>query len=124
MRQKQIKFLEAMLEEYNIKRAAEKAKISRDTAYKYLKDPEFSKELQARHNDMISETVLFLQSKLHLCNAELVKIIEDDSTNAKTRINAIKTLYSACKGLTDTAVVMERMNRIEAALEERDEEWQ
>lgn len=124
MRQKQIKFLEAMLEECNVKRAAEKAKISRNTAYKYLNDPEFTKELQARQNDLVGETVAFLQSKLHLCNTELVKIVEDHDINAQVRINAIKTLYSACKELTDTAVIMERMKNIEVALEEREEEWQ
>ena len=53
-----------MLEESTITKAAEKAGISRDTAYKYLKNENFQAELNKRRTECISDTVRVLQSNL------------------------------------------------------------
>ena len=125
MTQKQIAFLQAMLEESTVLKASERAGISRSTAYKYLADENFTKELNKRRNEAITDTVRYLQGKLGLCSEELIKIIEDELSAPQVKINAINAVFANCKALTDTGEVLERMQRIEEMMEARDnEEWQ
>ena len=105
MTQKQIAFLQAMLEESTVLKASERAGISRSTAYKYLADEEFSKELNKRRNEAITDTVRYLQGKLGLCSEELIKIIEDEFSAPQVKINAINAVFTNCKALTDTGEV-------------------
>ena len=116
--QKQIRFLKSMLEESSILKAAEKAEISRNTAYKYLEDREFVAELNKRRNECISDTVRFLQGKLALCGETLVKIIENPKTSEQVKINAINAIFTNCKFLTETADVLDRLQQVEETLNE------
>lgn len=119
MTQKQIAFLQAMLEESTVAKASERAGISRSTAYKYLSNAEFTKELNKRRNETVSDTVRYLQGKLAFCSEELVKIVENKKTAPQVKINAINTIFTNCKALIDTSEALERMQRIEEMLESR-----
>ena len=101
-----------MLEESTITKAAQKAQISRDTAYKYLKDSDFQKALSERRTEMIDSTIRFLQGKLNLCNETLISIIEDATTAPQVKINAINTIYATCKSMTETAELLAMSPRI------------
>lgn len=120
MKAKQENFITALMTESTTKAAYEKAGISKFTAYKYLRDPEFRAELDKRRIECIDNTVRYLQGKLDLCNKSLVGIIEDDSIAPQIRINAINTLYATCKGFTDTADIIARLNDLEQAEAERE----
>ena len=109
---KKLKFLQAMLEESTISKAAKKAGIARDTAYKYLKDPEFQAELSERKAETIDATIRFLQSKLNLCNETLISIIEDTAVAPQVKINAINTVYATCKNMTETAELLSMTPKI------------
>lgn len=111
MTTKQTAFLKAMLEESTIKKAAEKAGISRDTAYKYLKNENFQAELNKRRSECVTDTVRFLQSKLSLCSETLVSIVENPETGAQIKINAINAIFANCKALLETTeIAMMGMN--------------
>lgn len=103
MTQKQSAFLKSMLEESTISKAAECAQISRETAYKYLKDPIFKAELDKRRSDCLNDTVRFLQSKLTMCSEQLVRIIENEDTADQVKINAINTLFANFKSMFEAA---------------------
>ena len=117
MKAKETAFLKAMLEESTITKAIQKANISRETAYKYLKNPTFQAELNKRRSECINDTVRYLQGKLSLCNETLVKIIEDPNTSDQIKINAINAIYTNCKSMTETAEIITRLASIEEALE-------
>lgn len=121
MTQKQTAFLKAMLEESTISKAADAAKISRETAYKYLKDPTFKAELDKRRSECLNDTVRFLQSKLILCSEQLVKIIENEDTADQVKINAINTVFTNFKSMSETAEVITRLEQIERLMEAGDE---
>lgn len=106
MKGKKLKFLQALLEESTITKAAEKAGISRPTGYRYLEDEEFQAELAKRKTECIDQTIVFLQGKLALCNETLIHIIENPETDSSTKIKAVNSVYSACKAMTDTAEIM------------------
>lgn len=114
---KQTKFLKAMLEESTISKAAEKAQITRYTAYKYLKDREFQSELNRRRGECINDTVRYLQGKLSLCNETLVSIIENPETSDQIKINAINAIYANCKAMTETAEIITRLEQVEELIE-------
>ncbi len=106
MNGKKIKFLQALLSESTVTKAAEKAGISRSTAHKYLNDEEFQCELAQRKSECIDDTIRYLQGKLALCGEVLVSIIEDPDAADQVKINAINTIYSNCKSMTETAEVI------------------
>ena len=114
---KQTAFLKAMLEESTIKKAAEKAGISRDTAYKYLKNENFQAELNKRRSECVTDTVRFLQSKLSLCSETLVNIVENPKTGAQIKINAINAIFANCKALLETTEILQKMAELEAEQE-------
>ena len=120
MNQKQSVFLKAMLEESTISKAAKAAKISRETAYKYLKDPEFKAELDKRRSECLNDTVRFLQGKLTVCSEQLVRIIENEDTADQVKINAINTVFSNFKTMSETAEIIARLEEIERLMETGD----
>ena len=118
MTAKKTAFLKAMLEESTITKAAQKAGIARDTAYRYLKDPDFTQELTKKRSECINDAVRFLQGKLTFCSETLVQIIENPRTADQVKINAINAIFMNCKALTETAEILDRLQQIEANLQE------
>lgn len=113
---KQTAFLQAMLEQPTLTKAAAKAGITRKTAYNYMKQPAFLEELDKRRTECISDTVRYMQGKLSLCSETLVSIIENPGTGQQIKINAIQTLLNACKQFTETAEVIARLQNVEDLL--------
>lgn len=117
---KQAKFLKSMLEESTISKAAEKAGITRKTAYNYLKNKDFKKELNRRRGELVNDAVRYLQGKLSLCNETLVSMIENPDTSNQIKINAINAIYTNCKSMTETAEIITRLEQVEEIIESRE----
>lgn len=113
MNNRKNKFLVALLEESSITKAAEKAGISRPTAYKFLKDPDFQEELSERKTETIDGCIRYLQGKLALCNETLISIIEDPTTAPQVKINAINSVFATVKAMTETAELLEMSEKVE-----------
>ena len=106
MNGRKLRFLTALLEESTVSKAAEKANISRQTAYNYLQDEEFQGELSKRKSEVVDQTIRYLQGKLSLCSETLVRIIEKPEASDQVKTNAINPIYANCKAMTDTAEIM------------------
>jgi len=117
---KQVAFLQAMLEQSTVTKAAAEAGITRATAYKYLKDPEFKAELTRRRGECIDDTVRYLQSKLAFCSETLVRIIKKPDVSEQVKINAINSVFTNCKALTETAEIIDRLQQIEDTMKGAD----
>ena len=113
MNNRKNKFLVALLEESSITKAAEKAGISRPTAYKFLKEPDFQAELSERKSETIDGCIRYLQGKLALCNETLISIIEDPTTAPQVKINAINSVFATVKAMTETAELLEMSEKVE-----------
>ena len=113
MNNRKNKFLVALLEESSITKAAEKAGISRPTAYKFLKDPDFQAELSERKSETIDGCIRYLQGKLALCNETLISIIEDPTTAPQVKINAINSVFATVKSMSETAELLEMSEKVE-----------
>lgn len=106
-------FLIAMLEATTTKQAWEMAGISRTTAYQYLGDKSFKKELQERRNEILSHAVQYLQVNLGKCSAILMDIVEDAKTPASVKVQAINAVFSNYKNMTETIELRERIEKLE-----------
>ena len=121
MNQKQTVFLQALLTESTITKAAAKAGLARSTAYRYLKDDEFRAELLKKQDECISSTVRYLQGKLAMCSERLADIAADPETPAQVAINACNAIFTSCRTMTETEEIVNRLQHIEEAMKEN--EW-
>ena len=117
---RQALFLKSMLEESTISKAAEKTGITRKTAYNYLKNKDFKRELNRKRGELVNDAVRYLQGKLSLCNETLVSMIENPDTSNQIKINAINAIYTNCKSMTETAEIITRLEQVEEIIESRE----
>ena len=106
-------FMIALLEAGTTKEAYEKAGLAPRTAYNYLKDETFKKELQARRNEVLRDSIHHLQANLGTCTSVLMEIIEDAKTPASVKVQAINSVFSNYKNLTETFELRERIEKLE-----------
>ena len=114
-------FINAYVETSNISEASKKAKISRNTAYTYLKDECVKKSILQHKNELLQNTSLYLQKNIFSCSQELMKIILSDETPASVKIQAINSVFNNCKNLTEITDIETRLSDIEARLNYKDE---
>ena len=120
MTQKQTAFLQAMLKESTVSKAAEAAGISRETAYRYLKDADFVAELNKLRTECLNDTVRFLQGKLTLCSEQLIRIIESEDAADQVKINAINMVFANFRTMFETAEITARLEQIEQYMRSED----
>lgn len=113
---KQEKFINAYIETSNVTEASKKAKISRNTAYTYLKDDNVKAIILQRKSELLQSTNLYLQNNIYTCSEELMKIIKADDTPASVKIQAINSVFNNCKNLTEITDIETRLAEIEAQL--------
>ena len=106
-------FLIALLEAGTTKEAYQKAGLPARTAYNYLKDETFKKELQARRNEVLSDSIHHLQANLATCTRVLMEIVTDAGTPAAVKVQAINSVFSNYKNLSETIELRERIEKLE-----------
>ena len=114
MNQKQTAFLQALLTEPTIIKAAERAGISRATAYKYMHDEEFKASLEKQKQEVLDSVTTYLQGQLTTCSEELMGIAKDRSNSPQVRINAIAIVFQNARSFIEQESIIKRI----AALEE------
>lgn len=119
---KQNKFIDTYLTSKNMTDTCKKLKISRNTAYNYLKEEKIKEEITKRRTELMSDTTLYLQGNLQECSKTLMDIIKDKSTTAQVKINAINSIFNNCNKLIETNDILVRLNDIEEQLKKQEEE--
>ena len=106
-------FMIALLEAGTTKEAYQKAGLPARTAYNYLKDETFKKELQARRGEVLSDSIHHLQANLATCTRVLMEIVTDAGTPAAVKVQAINSVFSNYKNLSETIELRERIEKLE-----------
>ena len=106
-------FMIALLEAGTTKEAYTRAGLPARTAYNYLKDETFKKELQARRNEVLSDSIHHLQANLATCTRVLMEIVTDAGTPASVKVQAINSVFSNYKNLSETIELRERIEKLE-----------
>lgn len=118
---KQIKFIDTYLSSKNMTETCKKLKISRNTAYVYMRDSKVKAELDKRRGDLINDTTLYLQDSLIECSKVLMDIVNSPTASPQVKINAINSIFSNCNKLTETNEIMTKLAEIEQRLAEQED---
>lgn len=118
---KHLKFIDTYLNSKNITETCKTLKISRNTAYEYLKDERVKAEIDKRRGELINDTTLYLQNSLQECSKVLMDIIKDPNTAPQIKINAINSIFSNCNKLTETNDIMTKLAEVEQRLAEQEQ---
>lgn len=115
---KQHSFLAAMMEEPSIDSAAKKAGVTRNTAYKYLEDDDFKKELQAARRKVIDG----ISNRLRNLGGSAIDTLRDNLTHEEsspaTRNSTAKIILEFIYRSHELENVTERLDEMERLLEE------
>lgn len=113
--------MKALLVNPTIKEAAEEAGIAENTAYKYLNDPEFSKEYTEQKRASLRHVSTRLNDIALRSIAILDEIANDQEQTGASRIRAVEVaLNYAYKGM-ELEDLNNRLTEIENMLEEAEE---
>lgn len=118
---KQSKFIDTYFSSKNMTDTCKKLKISRNTAYNYLKDENVKAEINKRRGELIGDTTLYLQDKLKECSQALMDIVRSTTASPQVKINAINSIFSNCNKLTETNDILTKLAEIEERLAEQEE---
>lgn len=118
---KYIKFIDTYLSSKSITETCKKLKITRSTAYRYLKEENVKAEIDKRRGELINDTTLYLQDSLQECSKQLMEIIKDPNTTPQVKINAINSIFNNCNKLTETNDILTKIASIEERLAEQEQ---
>ena len=118
---KYIKFIDTYLSSKSITETCKKLKITRSTAYRYLREDKVKAEIDKRRGELINDTTLYLQDSLQECSRQLMEIIKDPNTTPQVKINAINSIFNNCNKLTETNDILTKIASIEERLAEQEQ---
>lgn len=92
--------------------------LSRSTIDRYRADPKLQKILSERKAAFVEAAVLKMQKSLSEGADVLQRIIKNEEVSPQVRVNAIQVLFAQCKGWTETVDILQRLEAIEAEMED------
>lgn len=114
-------FIAALLTEKTTRAAAKRAEISEVTAYKYLADPAFQKRYQAARDEALTAITNSFRNMMHEAGDVVFSIVRDDEINGYVRLSAARLIIETGFKATEVQDVVERLARLEKALEKGSE---
>lgn len=116
---KKDKFMRYLLTENTKESAIKRAGVSSTTAYRWLRDSEFNKQLIELRRELMSEVTCQLQKEAMTAVKVLSEIMSDQEAPEYARISAAKSILdNAYKGL-ELEDVQVRLDQIEEAMENK-----
>jgi len=106
-------FLLAMLESPTVTKAIQSAGIGKTTAYRYMKEEAFQRELERRRNEAVGEAVSYLQSNLTRCAEVLIDIVNNKRVPPQVRVNAVNSVFTNAKAMTESVDFLLRVVELE-----------
>lgn len=89
---KEANFLKAYLQTGSVLEASKTAGIARNTAYKYLNDPDFMEELNREKSKMIEGASLKMRTAIDKAIDRVCSVLNDPATPPQVIINAFDAL--------------------------------
>lgn len=118
---RQIQFMKALLVKPTIKEAYQEAGIAENTAYKYLADPDFSKEYTEQKRESLRHVSTRLNDIALRSIAILDEVANDKEQTGASRIRAVEVaLNYAYKGM-ELEDLNNRLTEIEEMLADTEE---
>ena len=116
---RQRKAIEALLFTPTITAASETVGVTRNTIYRWLRDPTFASELQRVQSDRFAQTTRAAVDAMTSAIDTLKNIAGDAKAPAGARVSASRAILECAARLTEIAALNERLSKLEELLEER-----
>ncbi|MGX7328056.1 phage replication protein [Enterococcus bulliens] len=111
---RQDRFLKALLESSSVDEAAKKAKITRATGYKYLRDKQFMKEYRTLRNDAMQQVATRLQQASVEAVNVLKEVMNDKEAPHASRVSSAKNILDVAYRAFESDDLAVRMEKVEA----------
>lgn len=118
---KQLKFIELYFKSNSIQNICKELDIKRATYYTYLNNELVRAEIDKMRADILSNTMIYLQTNLKTCSDELMSIIKNKETQPQIKINAINSVFNNCSKLTEQVDIISKIDAIEQRLKEQED---
>ncbi|MGX7395428.1 hypothetical protein [Carnobacterium mobile] len=117
LKPKQEKFIIALMSKATTEEAIEEAGINRNTAYKYLRDPDFSNEYRRIRRETMQQVTSKLQNASFIAVETLLDVMADkELSTSSSRVQASRAvLENAYKGL-ELDDLQQRIEQLEERL--------
>lgn len=114
---KQQRAIEALLTEPTTRAAAEAAKVSEATIFRWLSYPVFSAAYRAARERLLESTLTALQAASADAVTCLREVINDQTAQVSARVSAAKAVLDLSLKARDTLDVEERLKTVEEYLQ-------
>lgn len=107
--------LNALLAYPTIKQASEASGVPEPTIYAKLRDDDFKQRYNEVKNQMLNNTVSFLQVKLQEATTTIIDIMNDVEIAAQTRLNAARSVFDYFIKLNEQTEILSRLEALEVS---------
>ncbi len=111
---KQEQALAALLANPSVREAAEAAKNSEATLWRYLRDPAFSERYKAARRDVTDHLIMRLQADSTKAARVLLEVAEDTNAPASARVSAARTIIEQALRGAELRDLTDRIEALEA----------
>ena len=118
-RRQREQLLAALLQQPSLEKAAASIGMSRSTAYRIQRTPEFRDEYRNARHEIVAQSGARLQQAANAAAAVLLRVMTDDKTPASTRVRAAAHVLEQAAKFLDSEVLDKRIEVLEVALKER-----
>ena len=111
---RQDRFLKALLESSSVDEAAKKAKITRSTGYKYLRDDRFMEEYRTLRRDAMQQVATRLQQASVEAVNVLKEVMNDKKASHASRVSSAKNVLDVAYRAFELDDLAARVEEVEA----------
>lgn len=111
----QEKTILALLSETSVNKAAESVGVSTRTVYRWLDEPEFSRQFRNLRRESFAQAIGFAQRYAPMAIGTLAKLMVDPSTPHASRVSAASVLLKFSRESIELDELVSRMRALEAA---------
>ena len=113
---KQDALLGALLVQPSIADAASAVGIGRDTAYRWMRTPQFQQRYADAKREALAETISYLQRSMWKAVVALNAILDNPDSTQTAKVAAARSLLEFGLRATELEQVVERLERLETHL--------
>lgn len=113
---KQRRAIAAILSEPTVRQAAESAKVSEASLYRWMADPEFSAALKDARSRALESTLSSLQGASGKAVETLHSVMDDPEASASSKVMAARTILEMSLRARDLIEVEDRLRALEMRL--------
>lgn len=112
------KVIAALISNPTTKQAAKALGVNESTLYNYLREDDFQKAYQEARRNLVERSTHYIQAKVSAAAEAVAKIMDNVQNAPQVRLNAAQIILSYSVKMTEQADIIERIDALEAELQD------